>query len=136
MQLQLQDFTTLVRNMAASVQGSARALIDLTTGSTLRAILEANASVALWLQWLILQVLSTTRAATSVGVDLDSWVGDFALARLPATNAAVLATFSRITPGTAASIPVGAQVKTADATQTFSVVADASNPAYDSVASA
>ena len=53
MQLQLQDFTTLVRNMAAGVQGSASALIDLTTGSVLRAILEANASLALWLQWLI-----------------------------------------------------------------------------------
>jgi len=131
MQLQLQDFTTLVRNMAASVQGSARALIDLTTGSTLRAIIEANASVALWLQWLILQVLSTTRAATSVGTDLDSWVADFALLRLPATSAAVSATFSRITTGTASSIPVGAQVKTADASQTFNVVADASNPAFN-----
>jgi hypothetical protein len=63
MQLQVQDFTTLVRNMAASVQGSAIALIDLTTGSVLRAILEANASLALWLQWLIVQVLAQTRAS-------------------------------------------------------------------------
>ncbi len=54
----LQDFTTLVRTMAASVQGSARILLDLTAGSVLRAILEANASVALWLQWLIVQVLA------------------------------------------------------------------------------
>ncbi len=136
MQLQLQDFTTLVRNMAASVQGSARALIDLTTGSTLRAIIEANASIALWLQWLILQVLSTTRAATSVGADLDSWVADFALLRLPATSAAVSATFSRITTGTESSIPVGAQVKTADASQTFNVVADVSNPAFNKTTAA
>ncbi len=136
MQLQLQDFTTLVRNMAASVQGSARALIDLTTGSALRAIIEANASIALWLQWLILQVLSTTRAATSVGTDLDSWVADFALLRLPATSAVVSATFSRITTGTASSIPVGAQVKTADASQTFVVVADTSNPAFNQATAA
>ena len=136
MQLQLQDFTTLVRNMAAGVQGSARALIDLTTGSTLRAIMEANASVALWLQWLILQVLSTTRAATSSGADLDSWVADFGLTRLPATNAVVLATFARLTPGVAASIPVGTQVKTTDATLTFTVTADPTNPAFDPAASA
>ena len=51
MQLQLQNFTTLVQNMAAGVQSSARVVLDLTTGSVLRAILEANASVALWLQW-------------------------------------------------------------------------------------
>lgn len=131
MQLQLQDFTMLVRNMAASVQGSARALIDLTTGSVLRAILEANASVALWLQWLIVQVLAQTRAATSTGTDLDTWVADFSLLRLPAQPALTTAIFSRITPGFPASIPVGTQVKTADTTQTFSVLPDTGNPAYD-----
>lgn len=130
MQLQLQDFTTLVRNMTASVQGSARALIDVSTGSLLRAILEANASVALWLQWLIVLVLGQTRAATSAGADLDSWVADFALTRLPAQAAVVTVSFSRITPGLVASIPVGAQVKTADGSQTFTVLADPANPAY------
>ncbi len=133
MQLQLQDFTTLVRNMAASVQGSARALVDLTTGSLLRAILEADASIALWLQWLIVLVLGQTRAATSTGADLDSWVADFSLARLPAQAAATTAVFSRITPGLVASIPVGVQVKTADGTQTFAVLADPGNPAYSAV---
>jgi uncharacterized phage protein gp47/JayE len=128
MQLQLQDFTTLVRNMAASVQGSARALIDLTTGSVLRAILEANASLALWLQWLIVQVLAQTRAATSTGTDLDSWVNDFGLTRLPGQSAVATVVFSRLTLGFAATIPVGAQVKTGDATQTFTVLADPTNP--------
>jgi uncharacterized phage protein gp47/JayE len=130
MQLKLQDFTTLVRNMAASVQGSATALIDVTTGSVMRAILEANASVALWLQWLIVLVLGQTRAATSVGADLDSWVADFSLARLPAQAAETTALFSRITPGLVASIPVGTQAKTADGTQTFAVLIDPTNPAY------
>ena len=130
MQLQLQDFTTLVRNMAASVQGSAAALIDVTVGSITRALLEANASIALWLQWLIVLVLGQTRAATSNGPDLDSWIADFSLARLPAQAAATTAVFSRITPGLVASIPVGTQVKTADGTETFAVVADPANPAY------
>jgi uncharacterized phage protein gp47/JayE len=133
MQLQLQDFTTLVRNMAASVQGGARALIDLTTGSVLRAILEANASIALWIQWLIVQVLAQTRAATSNGLDLDSWVADFSLTRLPAQASSTVVIFSRITPGLVASIPAGAQVKTADGTQTFAVLADTTNAAYSAV---
>ena len=131
MQLQLQDFTTLIRNMAASVQGGASALIDLTTGSVMRALLEANASVALWIQWLIVQVLAQTRAATSNGTDLDSWVGDFSLTRLPGQASTTTAIFSRITPGLLASIPVGTQVKTADGTQTFAVLADATNAAFD-----
>lgn len=67
MQLSLQNFTTLMQNMAAAVQSASAQLLDLTVGSTLRAVLEANASVALWMQWLILLVLQTTRAATSTG---------------------------------------------------------------------
>ena len=136
MQLQLQDFTTLVRNMAASVQGSARTLLDVTTGSVLRAVLEANASIALWLQWLIVRVLAQTRAATSNGSDLDTWVGDFGLTRLPGQAATTTVVFSRITPGLVATIPVGAQVKTGDNSQTFSVQADPTNPAYNAVTTA
>ncbi len=133
MQLALQDFTTLVRNMAASVQGSARSLIDVTVGSVLRAILEANASIALWLQWLIVQVLAQTRAATSNGPDLDTWVADFSLSRLPGQAALTTAVFSRITLGLAASIPVGTQVKTADGTQSFTVLADPTQASFSAV---
>ena len=134
MQLQLQDFTTLIRNMAASVQASARALIDLTTGSVLRAILEANASIALWMQWLIVLVLAQTRAATSNGTDLDSWVADFSLSRLPGQPAATTAVFSRVTPGLATNIPVGTQVKTVDGAVRFAVLGDPFNPCFDPVA--
>ena len=130
MQLPLQSFTVLMQNMAASVQGGATAFIDLTVGSVLRAILEANASLALWMQWLIVQVLAQTRAATSNGPDLDSWVADFGVIRLPASAATTTLTFSRITTGASASIPVGAQAKTADGTQTFTVIASSTNAAY------
>ena len=82
MQLQLQSFASLVGSASAAVQGSARQLVDLTVGSTLRALLEASASIALWVQWLIVQVLQTTRAGTAEGADLDSWMADFGVARL------------------------------------------------------
>ena len=51
-----ETFSALVQSMAAAVQASAAQLLDLTVGSTLRAVLEANASIGLWMQWLILQV--------------------------------------------------------------------------------
>lgn len=132
MQLPLQDFTALVRTQAAAVQGAARGLIDLSVGSVLRAVLEANASIGLWVQWLIVEVLATTRAATSAGLDLDSWVADFGLARLPSISAVGWATFSRATTGLSSVVPVGALVKTGTGTDalSFTVLADAGHPAW------
>ena len=135
MALQLQDFGSLVKLQAAAA-AAARQLIDVSVGSVLRAVLEANASIGLWLQWLIVEVLATTRAATSVGADLDSWVGDFGMARLPGVPARGLVTLSRLTPGLPAEVPVGSVVRAGLglgglAGQSFLVIADASNPAWD-----
>jgi phage-related baseplate assembly protein len=130
MQLSLRTFSTLVQNMAAAVQASAMQLLDLTVGSTLRAVIEANASIALWMQWLILQVLRTTRAATSSGADLDSWMADLSVTRLPAIAATGIVTFSRFSPTMPALIPAGALARTADGTQTFLVSIDTTNPAW------
>lgn len=131
-QLSLQSFTTLVQNMAATVQSTASQALDLADGSVTRAILESSASIALWLQWLILQVLQSTRAATSVGADLDSWMADFSLQRLPAVAATGSLTFSRTTPTLQAVLPPGTLARTGDGTQTFIVSADPANPAWNS----
>lgn len=131
MQLQLLNFQTLVANAAAAVQGSARQLIDLTVGSTLRAILEANAALALWMQWLIVQVLTSTRASTSIGLDLDTWMADFSFARLPSSPSSGQALFSRFTPTQSALVPAGATVRTTDGSQSFTVAADPSNAGWD-----
>lgn len=132
MQLSLQDFTSLVRAQAMAASASCSQLLDLTVGSVLRAIFEANASVGLWIQWLIMEVLSTTRAATSNGTDLDSWVADFGMMRLPATPATGQVTFSRASAGFTAVIPVGALVRTGTDTnaQAFAVSTDVTNAAW------
>jgi uncharacterized phage protein gp47/JayE len=131
MQLSLQNFSTLVQNMAAAVQSAASQLLDLSVGSTLRALLEANASIGLWMQWLILQVLQATRAATSSGPDLDSWMADMTLTRLPAVTATGGISLARFTALQSALVPVGAMVRTADGSQTFAVTLDPSNVAWD-----
>jgi hypothetical protein len=131
MQLPVLTFSGLIAQMAAGLQGGTVALIDLTIGSVLRALLEASASVALWLQWLVLQVLSTTRAATSVGPDLDSWMADYALNRLAGTPASGAISFARYTVGLATIIPIGCVVLTSDGTQSFLVLEDGSNPAWN-----
>lgn len=134
MQLSLKNFSSLMEGMAAAVQGAAASLVDLTVGSVLRAILEANASVALWLQWLIVQVLTATRLATSTGADCDSFGADFGFARLPPVAASGMATFSRFSTAGSALVPVGTNVTTAGNTQSFVVVADAANTAYNAAA--
>lgn len=133
MKLSLQTFTDLVQGMAAAVQSASQQVLNLTVGSTLRALLEANASVGLWMQWLILQVLQMTRAATSSGADLDSWMADFALTRLPATNATGMVTFSRLSATLPAFIAPGTLVRTSDSQQSFAVVAEDALPFWDSV---
>ncbi|MEN7527032.1 baseplate J/gp47 family protein [Cupriavidus sp. DL-D2] len=131
MALQTQDFVTLVRNQVTAVQGYAKVLVDLTVGSILRAIVESNAAIVIWLQGLIMQVLAITRAATSSGADLDTWVADFGVTRLAATFATGQVTFSRFTTTQQAVVPVGATVQTGDGSQQYSVTADATNPAYN-----
>lgn len=125
-----QSFTDLVRNMVTAIQGTASALVDISVGSILRTVVEANAAVILWLQGLILQLLAVTRAATSSGADLDSWCADYGFTRLPASYASGSVTFARFTASQQAVVPVGATIQTADGSQSYTVTADAANPAY------
>ena len=133
MALSFKSFAQWTQDQATVVQASARSLVDFTTGSIERVLLEANSSVALWMQWLILLVLRRTRLATSTGADIDSFVGDFSLTRLQAVQATGLLTFTRFTVGLAALIQPGAQAKTADGTQLFTVTTDTSNGAWSTL---
>lgn len=130
MQLSIQNFTTLVSNAAAAVQSAATSLVDLTVGTVLRAVLEAAAGIALWLQWMVVLVLSAARLATSTGADCDSFGADFGFVRLPGTAASGPVTFARYLYTNSAVVPVGTVVKTTDGTQSFAVLADATNAAW------
>lgn len=124
MQLPLKNFATLVADMSAAVQVVGSQLVDVSVGSVLRAVIEANASLALWMQWLIMLVLSLTRASTSSGADLDTWMADFGLTRLPGVAATGTVTFARITSGLQAVVPVGAIIRSTDGTVSAAVIQD------------
>lgn len=126
-----QDWVTLVRNQVSAIQGYAKVLVDLTVGSVLRAVVEANAALVVWLQGLLMQVLALTRASTSSGTDLDSWVADFGVTRLAAVAATGTVTFSRFTTTQQVVVPTTAVAQTADGTQQFNVVIDTTNAAYN-----
>jgi uncharacterized phage protein gp47/JayE len=142
--LTLLNFQGIVQQSAAAMQSAASSLLNLTPGSVLLAILEANASVVLWIEYLIFQVLQVTRLATSSGTDVDTFVNDFTVERLPAVPASGAATFSRLSSASAISALIvpyfnadgsintaGVQAITADGTQTFGVVTDTTNAAWN-----
>lgn len=130
MAITTKDFTTIVRDSVTAIQGAARGLVDFTIGSILRSVVEANATIILWLQGLILQLLATTRAATSSSTDLDSFMLDFGITRLAAVSASGQVTFARFTPTAQAVVPVGSTVLTADGSQSYTVDLDTTNAAY------
>jgi hypothetical protein len=134
--LNLKGFSQLIEDMGAALQSSASNVIDVSVGSVVRAIFEANASVVLWLQWLLVQVLQSTRASTSSGPDLDSWMLDFGLTRLPAIASTGIVTFSRFTTNLPATLPVGTLVKTTDGSLSFSVTEDQSISIWQASSSA
>jgi uncharacterized phage protein gp47/JayE len=131
MALNTQTFTQIVQNSVAAIQAGTKSFQDLTIGSILRAVMESSAAVVLFLQGLIVQLLSITRASTSTAGDLDSWAADYGVARLAAANATGIVTFSRFTATAQAVVPIGAQVQSFDGTQTFNVTLDTTNTAYN-----
>lgn len=151
--LTTKNLSALVQEWAAVVQSSVAAVrptlvLNFTEGAVLRALAEAQASVSLWLQGLILKLLTATRLSTSQAIDVDTWCADYmpgavggavlpsgAISpRLPARAATGLVTFARNTPTNPAIVPVGALLQSADGTQTFAVTADPTNSAYSASA--
>jgi uncharacterized phage protein gp47/JayE len=140
-QLSLLNFPSLVSNTAAAVQSKCSKLLNLTVGSVLRSIIEAFASTGLWIQYLIVQVWAGCRLSTSTGTDVDTFVGDFSLTRLPALPSSGTCTFGRFSISTAVAVmpyfnadgsvnTAGAQVLTADLTTTFGVSTNTAHPLW------
>ena len=131
--LPLADFDSLMQTSAAELQSSAtNASIDLEVGTVSRAILQAGVGNTVWLQYVCLQLLQATRLSTSTGNDIDSFVADFGLQRLPATSATGNVLIGRVVPQSTALIPLGTIVRTSDLSQSFSVYEDDTNIYWNS----
>lgn len=131
MSLETQTFEQIVKEQVAAIQASSPLLTDFAEGSVLLSLVEANAGgVAIWLQSLIIKLLSTIRALTSEGADLDSWMADYNFTRELALYSTGNVLFSRFTTGQQASIAVGSLVESSVGSIAFAVTADTSNPNY------
>jgi hypothetical protein len=63
--LNIKSFSDIVTQQVTAIQAKSTQLLDFTIGSILRAIVESNSGVILWLQQLIVNLLVITRASTS-----------------------------------------------------------------------
>lgn len=144
--LPTQSFDQIVINAIAGIQGRNKKLINFSTGSGLRSIVEGFAGVFLWFQGLVLQLLTAIRLSTSSGIDVDTFTADF-MPIIPGSQSAILPNgsprlgaqassgqemLSRFTAGTnSIFIPVGSTINTNDGNNTkFAVVANPTYPTY------
>src|SRR6516164_2724236 len=138
--LPTQSFSTIVQNTAAGIQGRANQLLNFSIGSVFRAIAEGFAGTFLWFQALVLQLLTAIRLNTSTGIDVDTFTADFmplvagtTSPRLGAQAASGQVVFARLTAAPSEiAIAVGSTVQTADGTQSYAVIGDATYPTYNS----
>lgn len=132
MQLSIRSFSEYVQDMGAALHAGSRYVLDLSVGSVLRSLLEAQASAVMWLQVLIADALEASRAGTARGGDLDTWMADFSLTRLPSVKAVGTVTLSRTSTLGDVSVPVGARVRTTATGSTFLIVADSNHARWHS----
>lgn len=124
--------TSAVRQFVAAVQAAASAAVDASEGSITLALGQAATGAFLWLQALVAKVLLLTRAATSKGSDLDTWMADYFFTRLPAVPAVGQVTFSRLTPTLQAVVPIGQGIATGPGGIQYIVTTELTNSAYSS----
>lgn len=131
MPIQFKSYQTLVNEQVLATQASSSELIDFNVGTVELAIIEANAAMGIWLEYLANAILALARSSTSNGADLDSWMAQFRFVRLPAVPSTGNCTFSRFVTTSTALVPVGSLVKTTDFSLQFMVIADTSNPNFN-----
>lgn len=132
MTITVRSTAQIVRGYAAAVQSATNTAISFVLGSLELARANAVAGVTMWLQSKIMQVLALTRASTSTATDLDSWMADFGIVTREAAVAALgSVTLSRYSSTQQATVAPGAILKTADGTQSFAVIADTAQSAWN-----
>lgn len=137
MTLPTKSLATFVGDMVATWGSDTGIVPTFESGDVLLALWQSVATQMTFLQAQIQIVLALTRAQTSNGSDLDSWMGQFGFTRLPGTYATTTETFIKlIAASSPVNVPVGAVVQTLGGAIQYQVVADTTQATYNASASA
>ncbi len=113
--------------------GSAAGVTPIfSSGDLLLAVFQANAVQLDFLQAQIALLVKLTRAATSTGADLDTWMADFGFLREAPTFAEGVETLGKNAPATTAvTVSPGAVVQTQGGLIQYQIIADTNQAAYN-----
>lgn len=128
-------FAQCVTQMRNTVANSTTKLNNFTSGSIVYAMLQAIAGNAMGLQQLLVHVSNITRLATCTGTDIDSFVADYGLTRLPAVaslaQGATSLQLSRTTTGAVLNVLPGGIVQTQVNGVQYQVFGDTTQAAWN-----
>lgn len=124
-------FEQLQALLATQYSAQAAQPANTNQGSSLGAIFNAVALLALNVQNELVYVQSISRMLTSTGADIDSWGAQFGIPRIGATGATGTQKFGLSGPATSQQIvPIGGIVQTAGGLQFAVVVPSTTDPNY------
>lgn len=106
--------------------------LNVQDGKFTKATAESVGACGTILQNMSQYTIAVSRAETSTGADLDSFLAQFGYTRNPAIYAFGTVTFSSAIPATSVvKIPIGTVVQTQGGLIRYTVIADPSQPTYD-----
>jgi uncharacterized phage protein gp47/JayE len=132
MALPVLTFNQYLENILNALATSTAKITNLRAGSIALAFAQAITGNSMAIQQLIVHVANITRLGTSTGSDVDSFVADYGLTRLPAVASTGNITMTRGITGTTLSVPItGSVAQTPIGLIGFDLVADPTNPKYN-----
>ena len=137
MPLQLSSFDDLV-NVMTSMLASNSPITKFSSGSVALALIQASAACGVSIEQYIAYIYATERLTTCVGLDVDTYINDYGMKRLPAASASLTITATRVLTTTELLVyptttTTAALVQTAQNAVQFQVVGDVNQPAWDPV---
>lgn len=127
-------FAQLLSNLIQQWAADVGVQPNLVSGDPVLALLDCGANQGILLENFLQAVQLMARLSTASGDDCDTFVADFGLTRLPATQATGAVTITATgTPTTPVVIPLGTVVQTQGGAVQYQLVADTTQQAYDPV---
>lgn len=128
------SFTQIVNDIVTAWSNNIGIVPTLAAGDALLAIFQAVSAQIDFLQGQVLAVNDLSRAQTSAGADLDSWMAQFNFFRNLAVMAEGEVTFASLIPAVnQALIPAGSLVQTTGGAVQYQVIADTTQPTWSPV---
>lgn len=131
------SFSEFVSNLVALWAANTGADPSLSAGDPLLAIFQSMSSQFIFLESVATQLAALTRAQTSTGANLDTWMAQFSFTRLPAVAPVGSITLTALSAhSTNTTVPLTTIVQTAGGSIQYQLVADTTQAAYSSALNA